>query len=670
MHSSTVRAERRATRPRVAMPPPDSITEREAYSPTLPPPAFISLAEDLGDTTVMDAVTPNGATQDGASAPALTWPTVPSGVTAAPPASPAARYRVGEVMGRGGMGEVVSARDEQIGRTVAIKRLRTPRPSPDLVARFLREARIQGRLEHPAVCPVHELHHDDDGQPFFVMKHLAGITLADVLARRALGDERTSEAFTRQRLLRAFADVCLAIEFAHTRGVVHRDLKPANIMVGDFGEVYVLDWGIARIAGEQRAGSFSDVETYEGDPGEPDAVATAAGQILGTPGYIAPEQIRGDTDLDGRADVYSLGCILFEILALEPLHPRNQAGLASSLGGIDARPSIRAPQHGIPPELDRICVRATCTERAERFATARALHDALQSFLDGDRDLLLRKVLARTELDAAREAMATRDDGRRRDALRAAARALALDPTAQEPAELVARLMLEPPKETPAEVHRELAVIDDAALRASGRFGVIVAAAYLAFFPLLYLIGFREPWYLIAGPLLAIVIMAVCTFITPRDPYWGGYLSVTGNVLMFGLFSWMVSPLLLGPAPAVILVMLLSQHRMFSRPLWLCLLGLVGTLAPWALGALGILRGPIDVVGGDIILHTSSGDLGHSATIAGILIYTVSLVLLAGLLAKLQDKQRRDVRHTLQVQSWQLRQLVPRASSGPRRVVK
>src|SRR5688572_23159416 len=158
-----------------------------------------------------------------------------------------ARYRMGDMLGRGGMGEVVSARDEQIGREVAIKRLRDDSPSKVQVALFLREARIQGRLGHPAVVPVHELRRDHRGQPFFVMRQLEGVTLAEVIKKLAAGDRDTVQRYPRQRLLRAFTEVCLAIEYAHTRGVVHRDLKPANIVLGDFGEVYILDWGVAHV---------------------------------------------------------------------------------------------------------------------------------------------------------------------------------------------------------------------------------------------------------------------------------------------------------------------------------------------------------------------------------------------------------------------------------------
>src|SRR3954471_17945738 len=181
-------------------------------------------------------------------------------------------YTVGEMIGRGGMGEVLLAHDEVIGREVAIKRMRRADPDPDAETRFVREAKIQARLQHPSIVPVHELGRDADGRPYFTMKRLAGVTLHQLLGG------------PRQRLLRAFADVCLAVEFAHEHGVIHRDIKPTNIMLGDFGEVYVLDWGVARVLDEDGSGhpSVRDIITVEGE--------TQVGAVMGTPGYMAPEQ--------------------------------------------------------------------------------------------------------------------------------------------------------------------------------------------------------------------------------------------------------------------------------------------------------------------------------------------------------------------------------------------
>src|SRR5262245_24046955 len=149
-------------------------------------------------------------------------------------------YRLGEKLGSSGMGEVLAAHDTLMGREVAIKRLLDDRPSVEVAARFTREAQVQGRLDHPSIPPVYELGRDGQQRPYIVMKRLSGTTLAEILSQAEAG----TAPYEREKLLRAFIDVCLAIEFAHTRGVIHRDLKPANIMLGEFGEVYVLDWGV------------------------------------------------------------------------------------------------------------------------------------------------------------------------------------------------------------------------------------------------------------------------------------------------------------------------------------------------------------------------------------------------------------------------------------------
>ena len=366
------------------------------------------------------------------------------GATHASPTNPGtgtlpARYRLAGSLGPGGMGEVLLATDTQIDREVAIKRMLIE-PTGPAVARFLREAKVQGRLDHPAIVPVYELAHDAEGRPFFVMKRLVGTTLADVLARHT-GDVR----YTRQKLLRAFADVCLAVELAHSRGVIHRDLKPANIMLGDFGEVYVLDWGIARVLGETdpelRASSGRTTEL------------TQVGAILGTPGYMAPELVRGEP-IDQRADVFALGAILFEILAGQAVAraQRSDRGRARRVRAAPVGP--RAGPRRTTRARRRLC--AAVSPDARDRPTARALAEQIEHFLDGDRDLAQRKT-PRRDPPRGRACRGRRDrEADRALAMREAGRALALDPTSRA-ADLLGRLMLEPPKQVPREVEDRLA---------------------------------------------------------------------------------------------------------------------------------------------------------------------------------------------------------------------
>lgn len=633
---------------------------------------------DLGGTAQIHSVPMKRNTIAGFQAPlppsesgeppptqAESWPTEVGPIPIGPPAdsmgtSTVARYTLGPILGRGGMGEVYSAHDEQIGRPVAIKRLRSAKPSDDALSRFLREARIQGRLEHPAIVPVHELWHDDVGRPFFVMKQLTGTTLADVLAKLAVGSPDAQKQFSRQRMLRAFTDVCLAIEFAHTRGVVHRDLKPANIVLGDFGETYVLDWGVARVMDEEDRPSFADVSTIA--DGSPAYTETAAGAILGTPGYIAPEQIRGDDDLDGRADVYALGTILFEILTFYPLHPRGQAAIASALNGVDARPSRRAIDHVIAPELDAICVRATAIERHDRYATARAMGDAVQEYLDGDRDFVLRRELARTELATARRALASGNgQNERRIAIRAAARALAFDPQSPQSADLLGRLMLEPPAEAPVEVEQEIEKLDMESLKRSARFGTYTALIYVLFFPVLYLIGFRDGWYHVAGTALCGFIVFIERVVAPRNAFWSGYLAIAANLALISLLAWIINPFLIGASPGTIMVMVLATHQRLIKTWLLAALAAIATLAPWGLEQVGVLAERSVVEGSGFIFHTSAGTLHPQAALIGLAAYVVAMFSAALFVGRAQDNERRGERRSLQIQAWQLRELVPRA---------
>src|SRR5580693_3901671 len=224
------------------------------------------------------------------------------------------RYSLGDKLGEGGMGVVHACRDRRIGRDVALKMVRAEHAARgDLVARFLREACVQGQLEHPAIVPVYDLGRDPEGNVYFTMKRVRGATFEQIFAALRDDDEYALRQFSRRKLLTAFASICQALHFAHARGVIHRDLKPGNVMLGDFGEVYLLDWGLAKLQSGM----------------EPPALATGTaagggrsvhGATMGTPGYMPPEQVRGEP-VDARSDVYALGALLFELLALEPLHP-------------------------------------------------------------------------------------------------------------------------------------------------------------------------------------------------------------------------------------------------------------------------------------------------------------------------------------------------------------
>ena len=212
----------------------------------------------------------------------------------------ASRYRLETRIGQGGMGDVYVGRDLLLDRDVAIKVVRPALAGSQTAERLAREARILARLEHPGIVPVHDVGRLDDGRLYCVMKLVRGDRLDAWAADHG-------EVHTR---VEVFLRVCEAVAFAHARGIVHRDLKPANIMVGGFGEVLVLDWGVARLHGDADAG----VDVLSARREE-----TAHGTILGTPDYMAPEQARGDVDaVDERADVYALGVMLGELCAGVP----------------------------------------------------------------------------------------------------------------------------------------------------------------------------------------------------------------------------------------------------------------------------------------------------------------------------------------------------------------
>jgi len=564
----------------------------------------------------------------------------------------AGRYRLIRRIGKGGMGEVLAARDEQVGRDVAIKRMRAAAPSERAIRRFLREASIQGRLEHPAIVPVHEIGRDRDGTPFFVMKKLTGTTLGKIAS-----DPSHSTGFPLQRTLRAFAEVCLAIELAHVRGIIHRDLKPDNILLGDFGEVYILDWGVAKIVGEFDDGEFADVGSGS------DEHATAVGTTIGTPGYMSPEQACGQADIDGRTDIYALGCVLFELLAGEPLHPRGSAGMRSALAGCDARPSVRARGRQIPPELDALCVAATALEREDRIQSARELGDRVQRYLDGDRDHARRRQLAHDHFARAHTAFEHGDaDGSRRTAMREATAALALDPALDGAAALVGRLMLDPPRTTPREVDDAIAADEIRTIRANARSGLWGLVAGMGFAPLLWWVAPPGSGYIFAFTSTLLFSVAVYLFSYHGKSPRPGLVIVT-NAVLIALISRMFSPILVAPALSVVLavaVVITPRLSVIGSAPVVGALYIGATLAPLLLERLDLVSRTIEIGRAGILLSGPAVAGIDVSTITVAIIYVCSLITGVCWMAHAMRERNRAAHRHLHMQAWQLRQLVPR----------
>jgi eukaryotic-like serine/threonine-protein kinase len=278
------------------------------------------------------------------------------------------KYRLIEELGRGGMGAVYLADDTVLGRRVALKVVATGVSDPAAAERMLREARIIARLEHPGIVPVHDAGALPDGRVFYAMKRVDGSRL-DALAPGMPIAER----------LRVFQRVCDAVAFAHAHGVVHRDLKPENVMVGAFGEVLVMDWGIARL-----------LESAADDPSArpPGSRGTAAGSVMGTLSYMAPEQAAGAAAVGPAADVYALGGILYYLLTLRAPFEGERAEARARTGGADAPPDppSRAAE-GVAPALEAVVVRAMAGAPEARYASAEELSVEVARYLDGERVL-------------------------------------------------------------------------------------------------------------------------------------------------------------------------------------------------------------------------------------------------------------------------------------------
>ncbi len=358
----------------------------------------------------------------------------PSAPLVAVPAEPAelaaasrGRYQVLGEIARGGMGVVLKGRDPNLGRDVALKTLQPAYARrPDMIRRFVEEAQIGGQLQHPGILPIYEFGLDDDLRPFFTMRLVHGRNLATLL------DERPAVHHDRGRFLAIFEQVCQTVAYAHARGVIHRDLKPSNVLVGAFGEVQTVDWGLAKvIAREHEPHSESETMADGADP-QIDMLRSSSaeapsetGSILGTPAYMSPEQARGDVaDLDERTDVFALGAILCEILTGQPPYVGDRAQvLQNAADGRLDEAITRLSAASADPELIALARRSLAADRSARPRHAGVVAREIAAHLASARERAQAAEIAAAE---ARAAAAVERRTRRRTTLMAAALCLAV----------------------------------------------------------------------------------------------------------------------------------------------------------------------------------------------------------------------------------------------------
>ncbi|HSR88423.1 MAG TPA: serine/threonine-protein kinase, partial [Pontiella sp.] len=302
--------------------------------------------------------------------------------------NPADRYTPHKKLNQGGMKAIWEVDDHRTARKVAMALIQDSRiASAEDIDSFLYEARLTANLQHPNIIPIYDIAVDESGNPYFTMKALKGETLGEILKQLSDGNEEYRARYTRTRLLGIFLKVCNAIDYAHTKGVIHLDLKPSNVIVGDFGDVHVLDWGLSTL--------ITHLSEYDGEKAVSwhslDDVALEDGQTLtrylessakqrhivgGTPGYMSPEQAQGSPlDIDFQTDVYMLGAMLYEILTYccPVVGDTVKQVLQKTVRGDFPPPAARAPELRIPPALAAIAMKAMQTDPGDRYANVAAL---------------------------------------------------------------------------------------------------------------------------------------------------------------------------------------------------------------------------------------------------------------------------------------------------------
>jgi len=531
------------------------------------------------------------------------------------------------LLGKGGMGEVRLLRDRRISRFVACKVLKAGvQKDPVYRARLLLEARVQGQLEHPAIVPVHDLGETANGELFFSMKCVRGATLRQALDSVATGARLAQ--YSRRRLLTAFSSVCLAVDFAHARGVVHRDLKPENVMLGHFGEVYVLDWGIAKVMHR------SDTPMAESLDVPVSATSTRAGAMLGTPRYMAPERQHGVAN--PSTDVYALGVIMGEIL--------------SAHQDLD-----------VPPELEEVQMRATALGADGRYPTARALHEALERYLDGDRDLAMRRKLSDEHARRAEAALARaeRDSSERTIAGQEIGRALGLDPDNRLALRMLMQMLTDVPASLPPAAKVEMDRRWTERKKRTQRAGTIPTLMMLGLVPLIMWLGVRD-WSLLATFIALVVLASAMQYIGARSQRL-----TTGPALAVMLAACsvlMTSFGLLGVVPAAFAIIAFAWRmnvESYVHGFLILVVAGLWLIAPFVFTELGLTGAGYALRDGALVVLPKMNNFPPGRTFIVMVLGTFGGLAAAVIYGRVYINELRRAEHKLSFQAWQLQQLVP-----------
>lgn len=597
------------------------------------------------------------------------------------------RYAKKALLGRGGMADILLARDLRLYRDVALKAGHNE--DDEDAQRFVREAHLQGQLEHPAIVPVYDIGELADGAPFFTMKRVRGSTLDEVVGQLARKDPLAESKFTRPRLLAAFVTVAQSVHYAHARGVVHRDLKPANIMVGDFGEVYVLDWGIAKLlesagrrsSGEVRRQSDDGVilprVVYEEDDEEEAPILTEAGSTIGTLEYMAPEQYLASSRPDPRCDIYSLGAILYEIVALKPFREApSRAEMVKLVWRDTLYPSSRPVAADVPPELDAIWRKATDLSPDQRYETAREMHDAIVRHLEGEREIQRRREVA---MELARQAALDLEQApvrgpeaeqKRSLALQRIGRALAADPSQAEALATLVNGLLKSPSDAAPEVEQEIAATE----RKLGVRSAWLSAWFFAAWFVFLVLG--HAWMgvldhrmmaVLGGVVLALVAYNYWVYWTRRFERAHMLAIMALGFFAVALAGSFLGPLVLVPSLATAMfgaftISMRSDSRARAAAM---ALSAGAVLLPSALQLAGVLPPSYAFEDGKIVILPRLVALPSHVSPAIVTAISLLVVVLTNLLTAQVVRELAHAERSARTQAFRLRQLLPARVSLP-----